>query len=227
MNFLSIIAIVLLIVEVIILFTLRKNRANLSGKVKWLVLIGIIIIPITALALGNYHLFETSKESESCMKCHVMAPIAHDMLDEESMTLAARHYKNGWIQSYECYSCHKDYGFQGTMKAKLDGYRHLMRYVTKTYHEPIQYRGEFKNQNCLNCHEGKEAFVSVKEHEPVLVNMQSETPNISCLNCHGRAHPERSRRTPGHPDYEKLLELPDHAQRSVEEQKAYIMSLEK
>ncbi len=25
------------------------------------------------------------------------------------------------------------------------------------------------------------------------------------MNCHGKAHPTRAQRTPGHPDYEKLI----------------------
>ncbi|MEH0155839.1 hypothetical protein V6R21_16965 [Limibacter armeniacum] len=202
-------AIMLLIIEVILLYLLRKNRDSLTTKVKWLVLFGIILVPIATMVFANYHVFEGTKNSETCMGCHVMAPIGADMMDltkENSMTLAARHYRNGWLGEHECYACHKDYGFQGTFKAKMDGYRHLMRYVTNTYEEPIAYRGEFNYGNCLSCHENDYRFTRVAEHEPVLSNLTSANPTLSCLNCHGRAHPERSRRTPDHPDYKKLNE---------------------
>ena len=63
----------------------------------------------------------------------------HEM-DPESMTLAARHYKNRWIATKQCYTCHKDYGFNGEIKAKMDGFRHLVKYTLKMYEEPIRFR---------------------------------------------------------------------------------------
>ncbi|GAA4832518.1 hypothetical protein [Algivirga pacifica] len=203
------IAIALVLLEVILLYRLHVNRGSLTAKVKWLALFAIIIVPASTLLFANYHVFESTKKSAECMSCHVMAAIGNDMKgwteEEHSMTLAARHYRNGWLpEEQECYSCHKDYGFQGTFKAKLDGYRHLMRYVTETYEEPIRYRGEFNYMNCLGCHQNNRSFTEVEEHAPVVTNITGDNPTISCLNCHGRAHPEPSRRTPGHPEFEEL-----------------------
>ncbi|OHX66058.1 NapC/NirT family cytochrome c [Flammeovirga pacifica] len=229
-TILDILAVVILIVEVILLYKLRQNRfqEKLTGGVRAMVLVAIILFPVLAVMLGNYHVFVTTKESTACQSCHVMAPMANDMMfDTKSQTLAARHYQNGWIAEHECYSCHADYGFQGTMKAKLDGYRHLMRYVTKTYEEPIRYRGEFNSMNCYGCHEGSRTFEAVEEHQPVVENLKSDDASISCLNCHGRAHPEPSRRTPGHEDY-KWLSNPKNKEISVKdanEVKEYISNL--
>jgi nitrate/TMAO reductase-like tetraheme cytochrome c subunit len=212
MDVLDIIAIVILVAELIIFYQLRKRRHQLTRNVKLLTLGGIIIIPILAVTFANYHVFVGTKESESCVACHMMAPMGNDMIDQQSTTLAARHFQNGWIRKDACYACHKDYGFQGAMKAKMDGYRHLMRFVTDTYNEPIRYRGEFNSQNCLSCHEGTFTFNAVEEHQPVMEIMLT-TRSIGCVNCHGRAHPEPSRRTPGHPDYEMLSATPEEISR--------------
>jgi len=204
-GILEILVIVIAIIEFTLLYILRQNRRALTPFVKSLVFFSILVIPIFTFFLGNYHVFVSSKEVESCMNCHVMKPFGNDMMyNPQSMTLAARHYRNNWIKENECYSCHKDYGFQGTLKAKADGYRHLMKYITGTYQEPITFRGEFNSMNCMGCHENTPAFEELPEHQPIIEDLASDNPTLSCLNCHGTAHPQRSRRTPGHPDYEKL-----------------------
>ncbi|WP_332921030.1 hypothetical protein [Persicobacter psychrovividus] len=192
----------------------------MTQTVRITVLFAIILIPLASIVFANYHVFVGMKETKSCVGCHVMAPMGNDLMDPNSSTLAARHFQKGYIQKEACYSCHEDYGFTGTLKGKMDGYRHLMKYVTGTYHEPIKYRGEFNYQNCLNCHEGTKKFHAVQEHVPVLENLATRK-TISCLNCHGRAHPEAVRRTPGHPDYEKLDTSPEQVERIREKLKEY------
>lgn len=179
------------------------KRETLSSRVKKAVFPGLIVLPILMAFLANYHVFETSKTVEACQSCHVMKPFTSDLKNEESMTLAARHYKNNWIPKDQCYGCHKDYGFNGNFKAKTDGYRHLMRYITGTYEEPIVYRGEFNNANCMSCHEATNKFKAVEMHTPIAE--QFEDNSVSCLNCHGRAHPTRLQRTPGSSDYKNLI----------------------
>ena len=132
-----------------------------------------------------------------------MTPMVTDMRDPTSETLAARHFKNGWIPKDQCYQCHSDYGLAGDLAAKMEGYRHLARYTTNTYDEPIEYRGRFPNDNCLKCHEGTPKFEAVQSHHTVQGRLDLST--LSCLNCHGRAHPSRSARTPGSAQYERLM----------------------
>ncbi len=179
------------------------RRDTLTTKVKKAIFPGLIILPMIMTFLANYHVFETSKTVAACQNCHVMKPFTNDLMHEESMSLAARHYKNNWIPKDQCYGCHKDYGFNGNFKAKTDGYRHLMRYITGTYEEPIEYKGEFNNANCLNCHETTGKYSVVEMHSPILDQFQDNS--VSCLNCHGRAHPTRLQRTPGSPDYQNLM----------------------
>lgn len=167
-------------------------------------LMAFIILPAGAVFLGNYHTFEGTHEVRGCASCHVMLPMVNDMRDPGSETLAARHYKNKWIAENQCYQCHSDYGLGGNIEAKLTGYRHLARYTTRTYHEPIVARIKFDNNNCLHCHEKTPKFVAVEAHTASLEELT--TNQIMCIDCHGDAHPTAEQRTPGSKDYSRLME---------------------
>ena len=56
-----------------------------------------------------------------------MTAFVTDLENVESDTLAAKHFKNRYIQERQCYTCHSDYGFAGTLRAKLDGLGHVWR----------------------------------------------------------------------------------------------------
>ena len=114
-------------------------------------LMAFIILPAGAVFLANYHTFEGVHEVRGCAGCHVMLPMVNDMRDPGSETLAALHYKNKDIAKDQCYHCHSDYGLGGGLEAKMTGFRHLARYTTRTYQEPIKSRVKFDNNNCLNC----------------------------------------------------------------------------
>jgi nitrate/TMAO reductase-like tetraheme cytochrome c subunit len=198
----KIIGVAIFLIELLLLLWLIIKGKQLTSVVKWISFIALIIGPILLVFLGNFHVFDNSKTVNSCSSCHVMKPMVVDMKEKESMTLAARHYKNNWINKNQCYGCHKDYGLNGSIKAKMDGYRHLMRYITNTYEEPIKYKGYFSNSNCGSCHYEKKNFLKVDMHNPILSRLKSD--DISCMNCHGKAHPSRLERTPGSPEYDKL-----------------------
>jgi len=169
-------------------------------------LIVLAVLPAATIAIANYHTFVGIHEVQACSQCHVMRPMANDLHDPQSDTLAARHFKNGYIPTGQCYACHSDYGFNGDLAAKLEGYRHLARYTSRTYSEPLSARTRFDNHQCLKCHQGKTAFERVHMHQDVLTRLESS--NMSCLNCHGRSHPTRADRTPGSPRYADLTKLP-------------------
>jgi cytochrome c nitrite reductase small subunit len=171
---------------------------------KILALTTFIVIPVAAVAVANYHTFEGVHEVRACAQCHVMMPMVNDLHDSNSDTLAARHFKNKWISQNQCYECHADYGLAGNMDAKMNGFRHLVRYTTTVYDEPIKYRGHFDNANCFKCHAGMEKFERGLSHKTVMTNLKNNS--LSCLNCHGQAHPTRAARTPGSPDYKRLTE---------------------
>src|SRR5690606_20177546 len=138
-----------------------------------------------------------------CNKCHVMTPMVTDMRDPESDSLAARHFKNGYIAEQQCYQCHSGYGFNGALAAKLEGYRHLVRYTSHFYEEPIKMRGAFDSASCWSGHSGREGCMKINSHRGARDRLVND--EMSCTNCHGPAHPTRTERTPGSPLYDKLM----------------------
>jgi cytochrome c nitrite reductase small subunit len=172
---------------------------------KLLAFIGLVAVPAATLAVANYHTFEGVHHVEACARCHVMRPMIADMHDPASDTLAARHYRNRWIPKDQCFQCHSDYGLSGDMEAKMTGFRHLARYTTGFYHEPIAGRTPYRNDNCLKCHAGMPAFEAVASHHTAHDLLNSSA--MSCLNCHGKSHPTREQRTPGSAEYDRLMEV--------------------
>ena len=71
-------------------------------------LLALIVLPMSAVFLANYHTFEGVHEVGACANCHVMRPMVNDMRDPGSETLAASHFKNKWIADNQCYHCHSD-----------------------------------------------------------------------------------------------------------------------
>ena len=167
-------------------------------------LMALIVLPAGAVFLANYHTFEGVHEVRGCASCHVMLPMVNDMRDPGSETLAARHYKNKWIAENQCYHCHSDYGLGGNLEAKMTGFRHLARYTTGTYQEPIQARVKFDNNNCLHCHEKAPKWVAVESHTEALQDLIAN--KTTCVECHGDPHPTAEQRTPGSSDYPRLME---------------------
>jgi nitrate/TMAO reductase-like tetraheme cytochrome c subunit len=170
---------------------------------KLLAFAALVAAPVAVVGVANYHTFVGVHEVDACNRCHVMRPMVNDMMDPNSDTLAARHFKNRWIPKDQCYACHSDYGLSGDLAAKMEGFRHLARYTTRTYTEPIRYRGVFDNDNCLKCHADMPKFEAVPWHHGVKELLGDN--EMSCLNCHGLAHPTRAARTPGSPDYDRLM----------------------
>jgi hypothetical protein len=122
---------------------------------------------------------------EACGSCHVMDGHVADLRDLKSDSLAALHYKNRYIQTNHCYTCHSDYGMSGTLTAKLDGLGHTVRNLTGSYGFPLKVRRPYSNIRCLSCHGGAQNFLA--KHD------QDEIPKLvagkdSCLDCHGPAH---------------------------------------
>lgn len=184
---------------------IRLGVVSLSAVVayKLVALLSILIFPIAAAGSANIELLEGARATEACNACHVMTPMVTDLYDPASDTLAARHFKNNYIADQHCYQCHSGYGFNGALAAKLEGYRHLVRYTTGLYEEPIKIRGRFDSASCLNCHGNTDKFQSINSHRIALERL--EMKQMSCTNCHGPAHPTRSERTPNSSRYEQLM----------------------
>jgi len=86
----------------------------------------------------------------------------------------------------------------------MTGFRHLARYTTRTYVEPIKARVKFDNNNCLHCHDKTPKWVAVEAH--VTGREELATNQITCTECHTEPHPTAGQRTPGSSDYARLME---------------------
>jgi cytochrome c nitrite reductase small subunit len=177
---------------------------------KLMALAALFGIPFLAMAGGTFALLEDTAKVSQCGSCHPMVLFVNDMKDPESPNLAARHYRNKWIQEEQCYHCHSDYGFQGTITAKLGGVGHVIRYLTGTYEEPIPLRGTFNNGNCLKCHGDTPKYDAQDMHRDNAEDIATST--TGCLTCHDSPHPSAEQRTPGSPDYIRLMSM--HAERN-------------
>lgn len=182
-----IIAIILLIV---VEFFMKKQIAR--GSYKWALFLGLFMLPVIAMLSSTTTLMEETTTVESCASCHIMLPFVNDMHEEESASLAARHFKNKWIPKNQCYSCHTSYGIHGTAEAKRDGFRHWLLYVTNTWPDPITFKGSYPNQNCVSCHGGNKKFQAVDSH--IALSEKLKGNEVSCITCHGPAHPTPAER---------------------------------
>src|SRR5690606_19599355 len=99
------------------------SRLSRAGY-RWALLGGLLLLPSFVLVGASATVLEETKKVDSCRSCHVMHPFVDDLRDPNSATLAARHYKNGWIPADQCYQCHTTYGAHGTLEGKRDGLRH-------------------------------------------------------------------------------------------------------
>lgn len=169
-----------------------KNRLA-RATYRWLLLIGLLVLPAFALIGATGSMFEEMTTVEACNSCHVMNLFVDDMHDVESASLAARHFRSGAIPAKQCYSCHTGYGIFGTMEAKRDGFRHWLLYVTRTWEEPITFKGSYPNSNCLSCHATSPTFRAVESHRALQEPLARD--EMGCFSCHGLPHPPRPERT--------------------------------
>lgn len=178
---------ILVIGILIVLYNLVRYRGRTTGPLSWaLLLSGGAIVPMVSLAFGTVLVFERAEKVEFCASCHLaMQPYVDDMKNPKSESLAALHYKNRYISSNQCYTCHTSYGMFGTVEAKLSGMADLYKYYTRTFHLPIKMRVAYPNGDCLKCHAG-----SVKW--PVIHNDFKDElfkGGMACLDCHRDSHP--------------------------------------
>lgn len=200
---LSVIYVVLFIVMSVIglygLYTLYRRRGTLSvlhsATLCALVVVTLVVIPFFMVTLGQSTLLFETKKIDSCATCHAMQPFVQDIKDPESLTLAARHMRNGFLGDGHdaCAKCHIAPTLEGSIEAKLDGFRHLMKTITGTYTLPITFKKTQSNATCLSCHAETPKFKAKPLHTQNLEALQSGA--VSCLNCHGPAHPPRSTRS--------------------------------
>src|SRR5262249_57964982 len=176
---------------VIIVASRVLYRGRLTeGTAMWLHLVGLGVLPLGLLAVGNFATLEYAKDGRCCAACHLtMAPYVVDLRNPRSQSLAALHYQDRFAPGTECYACHADYGLHGTFEAKLTGIRDLYRYATRTYQLPIHMQRPFANSLCLKCHEGARRFMAEESHvEDGHLSPELASGATRCTDCHARVH---------------------------------------
>ena len=166
----------------------RVKRFGLDGRTKEFLIVPMAVLPLIIVFLGFSYGLEASKTVSSCGSCHVMEPYVADLRNPASETLAATHFKNRFILSDQCYTCHADYGMFGGMRAKLDGVGHVVHNTLGSYKVPLTIAHPYPNVRCLGCHGESQRFLKSeghpKEDQPGLFKGE-----VSCIECHGPAHP--------------------------------------
>jgi nitrate/TMAO reductase-like tetraheme cytochrome c subunit len=176
------------IAALLIIYTLVFRRQRLDeANSKWMLFIGICLLPSPVMFLSTAVGLEQSKKVEFCISCHVMKPFTDDLKNSASTTLAAVHFKNRYIQREHCYQCHTDYGILGTMAAKKQGLGHIWKASTGSYHLPIKLSKPYNFGICLDCHAGSAKFNMEAAHDRVVEETMAGKSN--CLECHDAPHP--------------------------------------
>lgn len=154
----------------------------------WFFFLIIVIIPMLFSVVTIPVSFHRSKTVRFCNSCHSMTPFVESLKDPKVQALATKHYQHRWVAHDQCATCHTDYDFLGPAAAKWRGLRHIVAYYLDTQPRPVKLYKPYRNINCLQCHEGTQAFVDNPIHMASLEKIQSN--EISCLSCHRPIHPE-------------------------------------
>lgn len=151
----------------------------------------LLLLPIFSYVLGDLKLLEASKSVAFCGSCHeTMGPVVEAMRTDED-SLAGIHYRLGAV-SWEtaCYQCHSGYGIWGGVNAKVAGFRHMAHTVTGRYEFPLEHRGDFDVNACLDCHAQAVGFREVASHRNPATQDALLTGAMKCAGmCHAPAHP--------------------------------------
>ena len=171
----------------LILFSLLHYRGHIRGALSWVFLAaGVLVVPSLSTMFGSLLVFERAERVAFCGSCHrAMQAYVDDMVNPNSQSLAAIHYRNRYIPRNQCYTCHTSFGLFGTVQAKLAGIVDVHKYYMGSFAHNIRMRQPYPNDDCLKCHGGA---VRWSEHHAqfraaILAN------DMACLDCHSNTHP--------------------------------------
>ena len=127
-----VLAALLVFCSCLVVYSLARYRGRIAGPVSLgLLIAGIGVLPVISVSFGTVLVFQRAERVEFCASCHEpMQPYVDDMLNLESESMAAVHYKNRYIPSNQCYDCHTSYGLFGTAEAKTKGLVDMYKYTT-------------------------------------------------------------------------------------------------
>ena len=159
-----------------------------------LLLLCTILLPASAAVVGVASGIQRSQRTEFCTsQCHEMEPFAKSLAVDDSEYLAATHVQRGLVpRDRACYTCHTDYAMFGGVKAKLNGFRHVLVHYLGTIPEHPKLYAPYANANCLHCHDGTRAFLRVKAHAKAggggFAGLRSGATSCVTSGCHDVVH---------------------------------------
>jgi nitrate/TMAO reductase-like tetraheme cytochrome c subunit len=167
---------------------LRVWRGRVSGMAgRGLVVVSLVLLPMFCVATGMLLVFPRAERVEFCGSCHeAIGPYVEDM--RNGAGLAAVHYRNQYIPANQCYACHTSYGLFGTVAAKVNGIRQVLRYYAGTYESPLEMWAPYRNRDCLKCHAESAKWRRHEEHVGDESKAALLGDRISCMDCHESGH---------------------------------------
>lgn len=170
---------------------LLKPRGKAPQAARWMLLLGIVVLPAASTVLGTSVGFSNVKNS--CSECHTMDRWNADLRDPKSESLAAKHWQNRWVADHACYTCHTGYGFAGNLDAKLSGLGHVWReYVAGPPPlDRLRIHKPFDMKTCDHCHLEAKTYLAVEVHRDPELIAKMKSGEMSCLTCHAPSHPGR------------------------------------
>ncbi len=167
-----------------VLFSLFKYRGRPAGRAAWSIIIAsVVVLPVMSFAFSGLLVVERAEEDEFCASCHLTMQVYYDdMVDPESESLAALHYKNRYIPKHRCYQCHTSYGMFGTVQAKLKGLNDVYKYYTRTFVLPIEMHEPYPNGDCLKCHAESHKWMEQEMHVDSKDALFAD--EAKCQDCH-------------------------------------------
>ena len=156
----------------------------MSTRLKIVLFFLLLVVPGLLTASTAVVAVKRAETLEFCSSCHTMDPWVENVTGEDSDSLASEHYKNRWIQSDQCYTCHTNYGLFGPVQAKIKGVRHVIAYYIGDTSN-IKLYDPFPNENCLHCHLEAKGFRENSNHDPIADILSGED---RCVDCHENVH---------------------------------------
>lgn len=156
----------------------------MSTRAKVILFFLLLVVPGLLTASTAVVAVKRAESLEFCSSCHTMDPWVENVTGADSDSLASEHYKNRWIQSDQCYTCHTNYGLFGPLEAKIKGVRHVIAYYIGD-NSHIKLYDPFPNENCLHCHLEAKGFRENSNHDP-LDGILSGADR--CVDCHEDVH---------------------------------------
>ena len=174
------------------------KRPQFTPGSKMLLAVGLGLFPALAAVTSTAEGMRATTKREFCGSCHVMHRHLQDLVNPDSLSLAARHAKSPFFSDRNCYVCHADYGMFGYVATKLNGMKHVWKYYTDGYAQQstdeavarLKLYHPYDNKNCMQCHSGTApTWLRVPEHNSLKPRLLANEVSCASAGCHGYAHP--------------------------------------